>query len=145
MKSLTCLYDSQNEKYILYHSALLVFVLTVVIPINLQLTKFSSAATAILFALGFLSLFMIARNDKVGFGLLKSLRIEGGSNILSQKMPYPHFNSADNHQDPLVLMENFVDELSRRCDEKRDWTTLDSFRMLNARLAQLAEVKAYDE
>jgi hypothetical protein len=145
MKSLTCLYDSQNEKYILYHSALLVFVLTVVIPINLQLTRFSFAVTTILFAIGFLSLFMIVRNDKVGFGLLKSLRIEGGSNLLSQKMPYPHFNSADNYQDPIVLMQNFVDELSKRHHEERDWTTLDSFRMLNARLAQLVEVKAYDE
>ena len=145
MKSLTCLYDTQNENYILYHSALLVFVLTVIIPINLQLTRFSFAATVILFATGFLSMFMIARNDKVGFGLLKSLRIKKGSDALSQKMQYSHFNSVDDYQDPIVLMQNFVDELSRRHHEEMDWTKLDSFRTLNARLAQLVEVKAYDE
>jgi hypothetical protein len=140
MKSLTCLYDSQNEKYILYHSALLVFVLTVVIPINLQITKFSPTVTAILFAMGFLSLFMITRNDNVGFGLLKSLRIEGGTNLLSQRIRHPHSNSADNYQDPIVLMQNFVDEVSRRHNEDMDWTTLGSFRMLNARLSQLVGV-----
>ncbi|HET6457494.1 MAG TPA: hypothetical protein VFG24_01275, partial [Nitrosopumilaceae archaeon] len=135
----------QNENYILYHSALLVFVLTVIIPINLQLTRFSFAATVILFATGFLSMFMIARNDKVGFGLLKSLRIKSGSDVLSQKTQYSHLNSTDDYQDPIVLMQNFVDELSRRHHEEMDWTKLDSFRMLNARLAQLVEVKVHDE
>jgi hypothetical protein len=141
MKSLSCLHNSQNEKYVLYYSALLVFALTVIIPINLQFMKLSFAATAILFAIGFLSLFMIARNDKAGFGLLKSLRIERGSNLLSQKIQHPHFNSTDSYQDPIVLMQNFVDELSRRRHEKIDWTTLDSFHMLNARLLQLVEAK----
>jgi len=136
MKSLTCLYDTQNEKYLVYHSALLVFVLTVVIPINLQLTKLPFYVTGILFAAGFLSMFMIARNDKVGFGLLKSLRIEKRANVVSQKIANSHSNSTDD-QDPIVLMQNFVNELSKRQHEEMDWTELDSFRMLNARLTQL--------
>jgi hypothetical protein len=111
------------------------------IPINLHLTRLSFAATAILFAFGFLSLFMIARNDKVGFGLLKSLRI-GDSNLLSQKIQHPHFDSTDNYHDPIVLLQNFVDEINMRHNEKTDWTTLDSFRMINVRLSQLAGVKS---
>jgi len=84
---------------------------------------------------------MIARNDKVGFGLLKSLRIRG-SDLLSQKIQHPHFNSTDNYQDPIVLLQNFVDEINIRPDEETDWTTLDSFRMINVRLSQLAGVKS---
>ena len=137
MKSISCLHDSQNEKYVLYHLALLVFVVTVIIPINFQFVRLSFVVTAILFAVGFLSLFMISRNDKVGFGLMKSLRMERGLNLLSQKIQKPQVSSADNYQDPIVLMQNFVDELSRRRHEKIDWTTLDSFQMLNTRLLQL--------
>ena len=142
MNLLSCLYNSQDEKYTLYHSALLVFVLTIIIPINLQITKLSFAATAILFAIGFLSLFMIARNDKVGFVLLKSLRIKEGSSLLSQKIQHSHFNLTGNYQDPIILMQNFVDEVNRRQQEKIDWTTLESFHILNTRLLQLAVGKS---
>src|SRR5690349_5913009 len=75
MQSLSCLHDSRSNNYALYHSALLVFVLTIMIPINLHLTKLSLPITSILFAVGFLSLFMITRNEKIGLELLKFMRI----------------------------------------------------------------------
>jgi hypothetical protein len=156
MNSLSCLHDSRNDNYVLYHLALLVFVLTIMIPINLHLTKLSLPITAILLAVGFLSLFMIARNEKIGLGLLKFMRIGEGArsseplqhvntykgSTSSKKIQHTDFNSADIHQDPIVLLQNFVDELSRRHKENMDWTTLDSFRRLSDRVSQLVEVKA---
>ena len=155
MNSLSCIHDSKNDNYVLYHSALLVFVLTVTIPINLHLTKLSVPITAILFAVGFISLFMIARNEKIGSGLLKFMRIGASSSeplqhtntygFTSKKIQPTDFDSSDIHQDPIVLLQNFVDELSIRHKENMDWSTLDSFRKLSDRVSQLVEVKAYDE
>lgn len=153
MSSLTCLHDSRNDNYVLYYSALLIFVLTIMIPMNLQLAKFSFPIAIILFTIGFLSLFMIARNEKVGLGLLKFIRIGGGlrssellqhvntykSSTLPEKIQHTHLISTDIYQDPIVLLQNFVDELSRKHKENMDFTTLDSFCRLNDRLSQLVE------
>ena len=157
MQSLSCLHDSRNDNYVLYHLALLVFVLTIMIPINLHLTKLSLPITSILFAVGFLSLFMIARNEKIGLGLLKFMKIgvarspELLHNVntckssTSKKIQHTDFNSYDIYEDPIILLQNFVDDLSRRHKENMDWATLDSFRKLSDRVSQLVEVKAYDE
>ena len=151
------MYDSRNDNYVLYHSALLVFVLTVMIPANLHLTKLSVPITAVLFAVGFLSLFMIARNDKVGLGLLHSVRIVQKRSPRSSRnfrMYYDHpplekvqhsLDSTDIHQDPLVLLQNFIDELSKRHQEVMDLTTLDSFRNFRVRVSQLVEANTNDE
>ena len=139
--------------------ALLVFVLTIMIPVNLHLTKLSLPITAVLFAVGFLSLFMIARNEKIGLGLLKFMRIGKetrspellqhvniyNDSTSSKQIQRTDFDSGDIHQDPIILLQKFVDELSIRHKENMDWTTLDSFRRLNERVSQLVEVKAYDE
>ena len=156
MQSLSCLHDSRNDNYVLYHLALLVFVLTIMIPINLHLTKLPLQITSILFAVGFLSLFMIARNEKIGLGLLKFMKIgtTRSPELLhpvntyessSKKIQHSDFNSYDIYEDPIVLLQNFVDDLSRRHKENMDWETLDSFRRLSDRVSQLVEVKAYDE
>lgn len=156
MNSLSCIYDSKNDNYVLYHSALLVFVLTITIPINLHLTKLSFPITGILFAVGFISLFMIARNEKIGLGLLKFMRMgvisseplqhaNTYNDFTSKKIQPTDFDSYDIHQDPIVLLQDFVDELSIRHKENMDWSTLDSFRKLSDRVSQLVEVKAYDE
>ena len=157
MQSLSCLHDSRNDNYVLYHSALLVFVLTIMVPINLHLTKLPLPITSILFAIGFLSLFMIGRNEKIGLGLLKFMKIEATrspellhhvntyKSSTSKKTQHTDFNSSDICEDPIVLLQNFVDELSRRHKENMDWATLDSFRRLSDRVSQLVEVKAYDE
>jgi hypothetical protein len=158
MNPLSCLHDSRNDNYVLYHSALLVFVLTVMIPVNLHLTKLSLPITSILFAVGFLSLFMIARNEKTGLGLLKFMKVgvARSSEPLqhanthkgfhsSKKIQRTDFDSSDIHQDPILLLQSFVDELSRRHKENMDWSTLDSFRKLSDRVSQLVEVNAYDE
>jgi len=159
MQSLSCLHDSRSDNYVRYHLALLVFVLTIMIPLNLHLTKLSLPITTILFAAGFLSLFMIARNEKIGLGLLNFMRIGKGSELSesslhlntykgstsSKKTQHSDFNSSDIYQDPLILLQKFVDELSMRHKENMDWTTLDSFRKLSNRVSDLVEVKVYDE
>lgn len=154
MHSLSCIHDSRNDNYVLYHSALLVFVLTIIIPVNLHLTKLSAPVTGILFAVGFLSLFMIVRNEKIGMEWLKFIRVEKRSktsepleqvytykNSAPKKIQHIHPNS-DIHQDPIVLLQSFIDELSMRHKENMDWTTLESFRKLSDRVAKLVEAKS---
>lgn len=153
MNSLSCLHDSRNNNYVLYHLALLVFVITIIIPMNFHLTKLSFPITATLFAVGFLSLFMIARNEKIGLELLKFMRIEKRKssesllqvhtykNSLSKKIHHNDFDSTNIHQDPIILLQNFVEEISMRHKEDMDWSTLESFRRLSDRVSQLGDVK----
>ena len=157
MNALSCLHDSRNSNYVLYHLALLVFVITIIIPMNLHLTKLSFPITTTLFAVGFLSLFMIARDEKIGSEFLKFMRIEKRrsseplqqvhvyKNSTSKKIHHIHSDSTDIHQDPIILLQNFVEELSKRHEENMDWSTLESFRRLSDRVSQLGEQKAYDK
>jgi len=151
MNLLSCVHDSRKDNYVLYYSSLLVFAIIAIIPINLHLTRFSFPITAILFTIGFFSLFMVARNEKVGFGLLKFLRIEArqkksmrswqhvsmyANSAMSTKTQYAP-NPIEELEEPILLLQNFIKELSRRHEERMDWTTLDSFRILNERIEQL--------
>lgn len=151
--------DSRKKNYVTYHAALLIFTVATIIPINLHLARLSFPIPIILFGVGFFSLFMIARNEKVGFGLVKFLRIDArskksfvvpleqmdtyGYSTLSEKIQYVPF-TAENYEEPIVLLRDFIDELTRKHEEKMDWTTLDSFRKLNARVEKLV-VKTNDE
>ena len=75
MRLLSPLCDSNNDSYTLFHLAVLVFTITVLIPINFHLAKLPSVAAPVFFSIGFIWLFMIVRNEKTGHGLLKCLGI----------------------------------------------------------------------
>src|SRR3989442_15373840 len=75
MASLSSLYDSCHEKYPIYHSGILAFVITVCLPLNIGLSKLPTVGVSVLFLTGFVSLFMLARNEQVGLSLLCHLRI----------------------------------------------------------------------
>lgn len=154
MKGLSCLYDSRNNNYALYHSALLVFTITVLLPLNLHFTKLPFYITAVLFAMGFISLFMVARSEKVGYGLQKFIKIPVyekpsskpllknnlGTYSIKQKNIETQFDSIPDLQEPLVLLSNLIKEICIKHEENMDLETLDSFRRLNTKLSQLVEI-----
>src|SRR5206468_6450308 len=73
----------------------------------------------ILFLAGFVSLFMLARNDKVGMSLLSHLRIPQGNKFVysEQQLPTAHMiqSKAESVQptyinhDPFVMLETVVE------------------------------------
>jgi len=158
MKGLSCLYDSRNNNYTLYHSALLVFTTTILLPMNLHFTKLPFYITGVLLAVGFISLFMIVRSEKVGSGLQKLVKIP----VFEKSSPKPSlennpstysivhknietpFDSTPNLQEPLDLLSNLIEEISIKHKENMDLETLDSFRKLNTKLLQLVEINAND-
>ncbi len=149
MNSLSFLHDSRNENYVLFHLALLVFTITVMIPINLKLTTLAFPVPVIILAIGFIPLFMIARNEKVGLELIKTIRFSRNDKSFKslydvnhdsrayEKMQNVNSNLNDNYQDPIILLENFVNELHVRHKENMDLATLDSFRILSVKLSEM--------
>ena len=119
MASLSSLYDSANEKYPIYHSGILAFVVTVCLPLNIGLSKVPTVGVPVLFLAGFVSLFMLARNDKVGMSLLNHLRIPQGNKFVhsEQQLATAHMiqSKAESVQptyinhDPFVMLENVVE------------------------------------
>src|SRR5437870_1178882 len=119
MAPLSSLYDSANEKYPIYHSGILAFVVTVCLPLNIGLSKVPTVGVPVLFLTGFVSLFMLARNDKVGMSLLSHLRIRQGNKFVhtEQQLVTAHMiqSTAESvhpayvDQDPFVMLENVVE------------------------------------
>ena len=75
MAGLSTLYDSRDTGYPLFYTGVLTFAITICLPLNLGLSKMSPIAAFAIFAAGFVSLFMLARNPKVGLELLNHIRI----------------------------------------------------------------------
>jgi hypothetical protein len=158
VKGLSCLCDPRNNNYTLYYSALLVFAIIVLLPMNLHFTKLPFYITDVLFAAGFISLFMVARSEKVDYGLQKFIKIP----VFEKPSPKPvlennmstyslehknmevQFDSTQDLQEPLDLLSNFIEEISIKHNEKMDLETLDSFRKLNTKLSRLMEIKTND-
>ena len=133
MASLSSLYDSCNEKYPIYHSGILAFVVTVCLPLNIGLSKVPTAGVPVLFLTGFVSLFMLARNDKVGLSLLSHLRIPQGNKFVhsEQQLATAHMIQSQAksvtptyiEQDPFVMLENVVKYIMITHDEHIDPAT----------------------
>jgi hypothetical protein len=125
---------------------------------NLHFTKLPFYITDVLFAAGFISLFMVARSEKVDYGLQKFIKIP----VFEKPSPKPvlennmstyslehknmevQFDSTQDLQEPLDLLSNFIEEISIKHNEKMDLETLDSFRKLNTKLSRLMEIKTND-
>ena len=133
MALLSSLYDAGNEKYPIYHSGILAFVITVCLPLNIGLSKVPTFGVPILFLTGFVSLFMLARNDKVGMSLLSHLRIPQGNKFVhsEQQLTTIHMmqSTAESvhptyvDQDPFVMLENVVEYIMITHDDHLDSAT----------------------
>src|SRR2546428_8423626 len=88
MALLSSLYDAGNEKYPIYHSGILAFVITVFLPLNIGISKLPLVDVLALLLAGFFSLFMIVRNDEVGMSLLSHLRIPDRKKFLQHDKQY---------------------------------------------------------
>ena len=134
MKSLASLYDARSEKYPIYHSGILAFVITTCLPLNVGISRLPAIDVIALLLAGFVSLFMLARNDQVGLGLLNHLRVPdrnqavqldkrlSGKNMerfadrkLSQPEPL--------NQDPFTLIQNALEYIIATHGEHLDSAT----------------------
>ena len=75
MRLISTLRDPQNENYPLYYTAVLVFLITTIVPMNYGIMKLTVLESSLLFAAGFFSLFMLSRNDAVGKTFLNYLYV----------------------------------------------------------------------
>lgn len=75
MRLISSLRDPQNENYPLYYTAVLVFLITTIVPMNYGIMKLPVLESSLLFAAGFFSLFMLSRNDAVGKTFLNYLYV----------------------------------------------------------------------
>jgi hypothetical protein len=156
MRLLSPICDSDNDSYILFHLAVLVFTITVLIPINFHLAKLPSVAALAFFAVGFASLFMIARNEKTGQGLLKCLGIgkHVKQNVLQEQFDairkrdpaleeLQHDDDfATNCVDLVTLLQNFIDDVKKAHGHQMDYATLDSFSHLKKRLLVVNQIES---
>ncbi len=155
MRLLSPLCDSSNDSYTLFHLAVLVFTITVLIPINFHLARLPSVAMPVFFSIGFISLFMIVRNEKTGHGLLKCLGI---SKNIKQKRWQEQFegitksdpdfkealhddNFVTNCTDLITLLQNFIDDIKKTHSHQMDYVTLDSFCQLKSRLLVINQME----
>jgi len=72
---IAALRDPENENYSLSYTAVLVFLITTIVPMNYGIMKLSVLESSLLFAAGFFSLFMLSRNEAVGKTFLNYLYV----------------------------------------------------------------------
>lgn len=128
--SISALYDTANERYPIYYTGILAFVITVCLPLNLGMSKLPTVGMFLLFGVGFLSLFMITRNKQVEFGFLAHLKIQSKEMHVDQKSMQEIVNqetlftkSEWNVEDPFGLLQNVVERIILNHDDHMDLAT----------------------
>lgn len=145
MVLLSSLHDVRNQRYPIYHSAILTFVITVCIPVNLGMSKLPIIDTFALILVGFVSLFMLARNEHVGEGFLAHLGVKGlirpkgmVTNLQAQKYDGIPLNAYEEYkEDPFFLLENVVEHIIITHDEEMDLTTRTRLESMHQRLQKI--------
>ena len=149
MKSLTSLYDARSEKYPIYHSGILAFVITTCLPLNVGISRLPAIDVIGLLLAGFVSLFMLARNDQVGLGLLNHLRIPDRKQAVRFDKRLSEKNMervADRKlsqletlkQDPFTLIQNALEYIITTHDEHLDSATRVKLEGTRQRLRKIA-------
>ena len=136
MRLISPIYDQRNEKYPICHLGILAFIITTGIPLNLGMTKLPSVDIILLFAGGFFSLFMIARNDSVGQSCLDHLHIKTiqqnpvkikkvrvTTNNQQYRTPALEHESIPTVQDPFFLLQNVVEQIIISHEDNMDMAT----------------------
>ena len=150
MKSLTSLYDARSEKYPIYHSGILAFVITTCLPLNVGISRLPVIDVIGLLLAGFVSLFMLARNDQVGLGLLNHLRIPDRKQAVRFDKRLSGKNMeivADRKlaqletlkQDPFTLTQNALEYIITTHDEHLDSATRVKLESTRQRLRKIAD------
>jgi len=150
MKSLTSLYDARSEKYAIYHSGILAFVITTCLPLNVGISRLPAIDVIGLLLAGFVSLFMLARNDQVGLGLLNHLRIPDRKQAVRFDKRLSEKNMervADRKlsqletlkQDPFTLIQNALEYIITTHDEHLDSATRVKLEGTRQRLRKIAD------
>jgi len=107
MASLSSLYDSCNEKYPLCYSGILAFVITVCLPLNIGISKLPTFGVFALLIGGFVSLFMLGRNEQVGTSLLNHLRIPDKKKKMQSDTKLVTINTARSNRSELIRLQNY--------------------------------------
>lgn len=145
------LYDKHNQKYPIYHSGILSFIITTGIPLNLGMTKLPFYDIFLLLVAGFVSLFMVVRNDDVGQSFLSHLHVQSSQKNhmkIKQELKTKTNNLQDktsiyegriHHiQDPFNLLQNFVEHIVMVHDEELDLPTQIKLRDISRRLERVS-------
>jgi hypothetical protein len=119
MAGLSLLYDSHDTGYPLFYSGVLTFAITICLPLNLGLSKMSPIAAFAIFAAGFVSLFMLARNPKAGLELLNHIHIGPKRQVSPpirqtiQYRPTPRSKTQLETipQDPFPYLQNMIESI----------------------------------
>ncbi len=147
LQPLVSLYRPSNYNYPVYYSAVLLFVITIVVPLTLGLTQLPLAYSTLVFAVGFISLFMLVRNEEAGVALLTFLRIRKTEDH-SKKFSYFKTNRYDKHkinsddneanQIPFELVQARVEQMVATHEDHIDLATRKSLVTLCEDLKKMA-------
>ena len=119
MVSLSSLYDTHDAGYPLFYSGVLTFAITACLPLNLGISKLPPFVAFAIFAAGFVSLFMLARNPQVGLDLLAHIHVgtkRKDSVLVRQTMknvtvPRPNLQLEMPPQDPFPYLQNMISSI----------------------------------
>ena len=116
MAILSSLYDTRDNGYPLFHSGVLTFAITACLPLNLGISKLPPFAAFAIFAAGFVSLFMLARNPQVGLDLLAHIHVGSKrkdsvlvkQTVKNTPVQSPKLQLEIPPQDPFPYLENMI-------------------------------------
>ena len=121
MAILSSLYDTRETGYPLFYSGVLTFAITACLPLSLGISKLPPFVAFAIFAAGFVSLFMLARNPQVGLDLLTHIHVspKRKDSVLVQRTmkntPVPHTKLLleTQPQDPFPYLQNMISSIVR--------------------------------
>ncbi len=148
MASLSSLYDARSEKYPIWHSGILAFVITVFLPLNIGVSRLPLVDVLALLLAGFVSLFMIVRNDEVGLSLLCHLRIPDRKKDLQygKRLVATNMTRSNDHEsykipnfknDPFTMLQNVVEHIMITHNEHIDLATRERLEDMSQRLQKI--------
>ena len=119
MATLSSLYDTRDAGYPLFYSGVLTFAITICLPLNLGISKLPTFAAFAIFAAGFMSLFMLARNPQVGIDLLAHIHVgpKRKDSVLAKQtlknttVSHPKLQLEIPPQDPFPYLQNMISSI----------------------------------
>jgi diadenosine tetraphosphate (Ap4A) HIT family hydrolase len=119
MAILSSLYDTRDTGYPLFYSGVLTFAITTCLPLNLGISKLPAFAAFAIFAAGFVSLFMLARNPQVGLDLLAHIHVSPKRKdpvlvkptVQNTHAPSPKLQLEVPPQDPFPYLQNMISSI----------------------------------
>src|SRR2546425_12210247 len=150
MSLLASLYEAVNENCPICYSVMLPFIITIFLPLNIGISRLPVVDVLALLLAGFFSLFMLARNEKVGLSLLSHLRIPQGEirlqfnrQLVARNVTRPKdrewLKADDFKRDPFAMLQNAVGHIMITHDEHIDLPTREMLENVQQRLRKITE------